>query len=380
MTTNTKNYWAYDESLLDEIPKEVKIIRASEFDPFYLQIMLSKIGLGKLYQKIKDRFFIPDEKIGWIPFAYHKGVKELTTRKYDLIFSTSPTPCAHIIALKLNKRFGIPWICDFRDFWTRHPYYKYKNQKRESKETKLEDSFIYNADRTTCAFNSIIQKWSSNFIKLIERNIHVIYNGFDDDQTPKEKSKKDSLYLTITYTGSFYGAYNPYHFLEALKQLKDGNEEIIDRIRIQFIGNIEENIKIRVNEYKLGIIIKTFIPQSDLLAEIEYTDLLLLIMPDNSQLPGKVFSYMAIYKPIFAIIPDSEIKTILKKSNLGFFADPSSLNSIKNELLRIYNLWNNNKLQVNPNFDYIQQFHRRNLTKQLVSVFNTVVSNNKTKK
>jgi len=373
LTTNTKNYWAYDDSLLDEVPKEVKIIRASEFDPFYLHIILSKIGLGKLYQIIKDRFFIPDEKIGWIPFAYHKAVKELKKQKYDLIFSTSPTPCAHIIALKLKKRFGIPWVCDFRDFWTKHPYYKYKSQRREVREMELERTFIISANKTICAFKSIIQKWSANSTKFRNINVQVVYNGFDDNQIPTVKSSKNSDYLNIIYTGSFYGAYNPFIFLSALRQLKKENEDIFTIIRVQFIGNIEENIKMKVNEYKLGIIIKTFIPQPEILAEIEYADLLLLIMPDNSQLPGKVFSYMATYKPIFAIIPDCETKSILKKSNLGFFADPSSVDSIKNELLRIYNLWNNNKLQVKPNLDYIQQFHRRNLTQQLSSVFNSVV-------
>ena len=92
LTTNSKTSWAYDYELLKEIPSDVKILRAPEINLFYLQVFLSKIGLSKLYRKLKDHFFIPDEKIGWLPLAYNQAIKELKKEKYDLIFSTSPTP------------------------------------------------------------------------------------------------------------------------------------------------------------------------------------------------------------------------------------------------------------------------------------------------
>jgi len=372
VTTNTRNYWAYDESLLNEVPKEVKIIRTCEFDPFYLHILLSKIGLGKLYQKIKDLFLIPDEKIGWIPFAYRMAKKELKKQKYDLIFSTSPTPCAHIIALKLKKRFGIPWICDIRDYWTTHFTYPYKKTHREQLENHIEQTFFKFADHITTVSQGVKKDFSST---RPPSPISVITNGFD---TENNLSIKKSLKFRILYTGSFYGHYNPKIFLQALKQSIQRDVSLQKTIDLLFIGNYPQEITELYQTYKAHFSINWtgFKSPGELEQEFLSANILLLILPSEEHyqayLPAKLFTYMAKQIPIFAIIPEGEAKEILKISNLGFFANPNSLEDITQKILHLYKLWKTNQLHVQPNKAYINQFHRRNLTKQLVDIFEEV--------
>jgi len=104
---------------------------------------------------------------------------------------------------------------------------------------------------------------------------------------------------------------------------------------------------------------------------------LLTILPGEahykSYLPAKMFTYLPKQKPILAIVPEGETKNILVQSGLGFCANPNSQKEIEFQILNLYNQWKTSQLTVNANIKYIQQFHRRNLTKQLAKVFNQIV-------
>jgi len=377
ITTNTKNYWAYDEELLKEVPPEVKIIRVSEIDPFYLQLFLSKIGLGKLYQKIKDRFFIPDEKIGWIPFAYRKAARELKRQQYDLIFSTSPTPCANIIALKLKKKFGIPWVVDYRDLWTLNPEYSFlKNSKRFKRESQTERIISQ-----LCNFQVHVTKGNlnsiHNYFNLDMKHLKLIYNGYDTSTKviPIEKKQKD--YLKFVYTGTFYGIRNPISILNAISEIAKTEPEIAYSLHFQFIGKSDTDIINKATSLGISKLIShtNYLARSKIDKIYQKTDVSVLIIPCGQShiLTSKIFDYLQIKKPILAIISNGEAKEILQKSNLGFCADPNSPEDIKRQILNLYQLWKTDQLHVQPNHKYIQQFHRRILTKQLASVFNSVV-------
>lgn len=377
LTTNTKNYWAYDESLMNEIPEAVKIIRAGELDPFYLQVILSKIGLGKLYQKIKDRFFIPDEKIGWIPFAYRKAVKELRKRKYDLIFSTSPTPCAHIIGMKLKKIFKIPWVTDYRDLWTLNPEYPYSiNSKRFMRESAKERAIARISDTQIHVTRGNINSTYDHYLNNSKR-LDLIYNGFDIPTNISYTTTENPQDLHFVYTGTFYGERNPKALLQAISNLSFQNPQISSRLFFQFVGKsnvdiINESKKLDIHDrvqYSLNM------KRSDIDLLYQKANILVLIIPKNQDhiLTSKIFDYLIVKKPILAIIPDGEAKEILQKADLGFFANPDSPEDIKNQILHLYHLRKADQLHVEPNMEYIQQFHRRNLTKQLAEVFNSLV-------
>ena len=377
ITTNTKNYWAYDETLLEEVPKGVKIIRAGELNPFYLQIVLSKFGLTSLYQLIKDKLFIPDEKIGWIPFAYLQAKRETKRDKYDLIFSTSPTPCAHLIAYRLKKETGLPWIADYRDLWTLNPEYHYVDSIRFKKEFQLERSSISLSDAIISVTKGNQSEVQKEF-HIKKKKLSLIYNGFDISNTEKNNNRysNSSAQFVITYTGTFYGSRNPDQFLKALFLIKLQNEDIFRSFQINFYGKSDYNIIRKARQLKMEKIINYvyFIPSTEITSVYATTDILLLIIPGNEKyiLTSKIFDYLSTRKPILALTPDGEAKQILQKSGLGYFADPNDVEDIKNQILNLYNLWKLNQLHPKTNKEFINQFHRRKLTEKLAIIFNKV--------
>ena len=378
ITTNTKTSWAYDNELLKEIPPEVKIIRAPELNLFYLHVILSKIGLGKLYRRFKDRWFIPDDKIGWLPFAYYQGRKELKKQHYDLIFSTSPTPCAHLIAMRLKKRFCLPWVADYRDHWTLNPEYPFAFQThRAIRERQTEKQWHSEADQIIVVTHGNATDIHTHF-QIDSGKINLIYNGFDNVTRSNEPFPSVDPLFRLLYSGTFYGNRNPDVILRALSLLIQEMPELTNRIKMHFIGKSDYDIQRKSLQYGISSCVEylPYLSRSELTTYYDLCAALLFIIPSDQShvITSKLFDYLALCKPILSLIPDGEAKQILQTSNLGFFADPNSPEDIKNQILHLYHLWQTGRLAVNPNLDFIQQFHRRQLTESLAYIFNQTLN------
>jgi len=374
LTTNSKTSWAYDNELQKEIPSNIEIIRSPEINLFYLQVLLSRMGLNKLYQSLKDHLFIPDEKIGWLPLAYYQAIKELKKEKYDLIFSTSPTICAHIIALKLKRKFNLPWVCDFRDYWTMHFTYRHKKTARGKYEQQLEHSFFQNADRIITVSGGVKRDFLAAYPDSV---IRVITNGYDGGGV---SGIRKSTEFKILYTGSFYGHYNPALFLSAVQKAVEEQPTLKRALRLFFAGNYPPDIKMMFAKYQESFTIDyvNFMSPNQLEKEYLSAAILLLILPADKHyktyLPAKLFSYLNKSHPVFAVIPDGEAKSLLQKSNIGFFANPNSADDIKNQIITLYQLWRSGNLKVEPNDNFIRKFQRRHLTESLAIIFNQLLN------
>ncbi len=374
ISTKTSNYWAYDPGLLDEIPRDVEVIRTTEIDPFYLQWLLSKMSAPALYDIIRDRYLMPDEKIGWVPSALRQAKRQLRQRHYDLVFSSSPTPCAHRIAMQLKRRFRLPWVADYRDQWTTNPEYPYKNTRRALRESALENKMNSLADK-------IISVTQGNLDDLYRQRVPatklaLIYNGFDGDiQASGAPEKSDKL--VISYTGTFYGDRNPHNLLKALCRLLREQPMIGDELKILFYGKSDFDIPgfRRANHLEKMVEWQASVPLHELTPVYASSHVFLLIIPENEPniLTSKLFDYLRFQKPVLALVPDGEARHILERSGLGYFAPPDSVDLIKAQLLRIYQQWKSGQLNPAPNSTYIEQFHRKNLTRQLVEIFESLL-------
>jgi hypothetical protein len=120
LTVKNGEYPAYDKSLKNDIPPECKVYTTKSIEPFKLYkkftgmaeneaIPVATLTENKKNWKkrlaywIRLNLFIPDAKIGWIPFAVKAGKKIIQEEKPDIILSSSPPPTVHLIAKKLAK-------------------------------------------------------------------------------------------------------------------------------------------------------------------------------------------------------------------------------------------------------------------------------------
>jgi hypothetical protein len=132
-TVENANYPKEDASLIDEIPKGVKVIKQPIWEPtdlmFWKQQHHQKKDISNstnngLLSFIRGNFFTPDPKIFWVKPSVKFLESYLNEHKVDAIISTGPPHSMHLIADKLHQKTNIRWLADFRDPWSNLYYNK----------------------------------------------------------------------------------------------------------------------------------------------------------------------------------------------------------------------------------------------------------------
>lgn len=367
-----------DETLLQEIPEGMEVIRTRAYD------FESMKGIMKYPGKIMARkILIPDGAAVWYKLSVKKAKKYLENHKIDVIYSTSFPYSDHLMALQIKKAFPeLPWVVDFRDEWMNNPYLLDKpyNSLRMKIEKKMESNVIAMADRVIVN-TPVMMK---NFIKVYKEHEHkftCIPNGFDREDFMDYKSsgdKKRNDKLTFTYTGMLYGRRKPDLFLECVRELINKNVIRENEICLKFIGNFLPGYFDTLNEkFKLETVITVYgyMPHKECIGQLLQSDVLLLIEgagPGGEAFyTGKLFEYMNAGRPIVAVIPGKGVAAdLIRESKTGYVADCDDKEQILNMLNDIIQLWKKDKLEYNPDYKVINRYERRNQTGDLAVLLN----------
>lgn len=394
LTVANGEYPAIDESLAKDIPEGCKAYKTKALDPnmFYRKFtgMKSdeKIPVANLAQKnvswkkklsnwIRLNLFIPDAKIGWIPYAVKQGKKVIKEEKPDLIFSSSPPPTVHLIAKKLARWSGIKWVADFRDPWTKIHYLQNQkfNPMSKRRNEKLERLVIAKCDKATCV--------SNNFVNLITENqkdkFEIITNGYDSETDSSVKNLTSDEVFKILYIGGL--TWNRYYksFFIWLKELFENGSLDAGKVRIQLAGSIEPSIKNEIEEIFGGLNIldiQGYLPHGDAVQLMSEANLLLLFMEQvegyEGHIPGKLFEYISTQNRILGLgNTEGESAQILEETQTGRIISPENEQEIKKQIISEFCRWKNGE-RSKTDFAEIEQYSRKQLTKQLATLFDTL--------
>ncbi|MGE5701330.1 MAG: glycosyltransferase family 4 protein [Clostridia bacterium] len=358
-----------DPSLLEQIPDTVRIVRAKELkllpkggaaaaapakqgetavpaSPSFLT-RLKKAVFG-LLKKAKPYLLIPDDQIVWYPNAVKAGQELMHQEPFDVIFSTSGPVTNHLVAKKLAEHSGCKWVADFRDPWTQNMH-QTGIAWRERLEERLEAGVMASADAITTVTATFAEMFRQKHGGRIKR-LELIYNGFDradfaDLQPQFEVADK----FHAVYAGILYQKRNPRLLLEAVKELIDEGKVEQDDILFSFAGVFDypgytEN---RDCVERLGlqqqVRILGNLKHKQALGLMKSGDALLLIgdvSPDaGAYIPGKLYEYMGIGRPILALNMAGEATEIIREFALGQVCDPRDKAEIKAAYLSLYQAW-----------------------------------------
>ena len=391
LTVKNGEYPAIDETLGKDISENCIVYKTNSLEPnnFYKKLtgmkkdekipvaVLSEKNPGwkkKIANWIRLNLFIPDAKIGWIPFAVKQGKKIINEHKPDIIFSSSPPPTVHLIAKKLAKWSGLKWVADFRDPWTDIDYY-YKNTRLTfaTKDDIKKEKLVLEKATEVITVGSVLSK---RLNVKINRSYHILPNGYDQEDFTSLKSQHSECEFTILYVGNTGNERDPYVLFKCLRQLGRENQIDLTKIKILFIGNISENIKKHTIEFKeLKINCLGYMDYRNTLNYILNSNILLLLInniPDNKGIiTSKIFNYLQSGNFILGIGPkDGDASEILKKTNCGkMYNYDEDLSQI---ILEQIKNWGNGKKQ-NVNNEAIKQYTRKKLTEKLVNIFEKLV-------
>jgi len=334
-----------DHSLLSEVPEGVAVHRVNSLRSIVLRLLH---GFS----------ILPDDKVGWIPFALSKGRQLIKQGKIDVLISRSQPPSSHLAALRLKSLTGLPWIANFSDPWAQSPYVRYPNSLVKRFNEYLERKVILRADRLTFTTGQTKLLMVNKYKTLDPDKIMVVPNSYDPSGFTGEKITNDKF--TITYAGSFYNIRSPEPLFKAL-QLLNSEENITGKIEVKLIGSIG-SFRHLISEYGLENIVRVIdtIPREDALARLYGSDVLLSVDAPSQQpsvfLPSKLVEYLPMGKPILAITPEGASADLVRLTKTGIVVSPDNVEEIKDTIKKYYNSYLDSTLEITPDWDEIRKY------------------------
>ena len=386
-TVDNPSYPINDTSLESEIPLGLEVLKQPIFEP---NSLLSIFGnnkkkesagflnpnptlLGRFFQYVRANYFIPDARKFWIKPSVKFLSNYLKNNEIDVLITTGPPHSMHIIGLVLRDKFKIKWISDFRDPWTEIDYFQQLplTKKANKKHHQLEQEVLEKSDMVIVVGETMKKK----FLKH-NHNIEVLTNGFDSYENSLT-IELDSNF-SITHVGLMNADRNPTILWEVLYEISSENIDFKNNLRIKFIGKIDDTVIQDIQVFNPKNIVR--IPYLDHEEVRKYqasSQVLLLsinqVLSAKGIITGKIFEYLQAKRPILGIGPeDGDAAAILKKTNAGNILGFNNKVELKAAVLKLYKDFKEEKLFVKS--INIEQFHRKNITRQLAQVIKKVVS------
>jgi len=344
------------------------------YNPNYRDRLILKYGLRSwvLYRKFITLLYTILQYL-FFPFDNRKGIYDaadnyIKEHKPDYIIATGEPFILFRYASKLSKKHSIPWIADYRDYWSKD--FNLNNHIETMLYTffytPIEKHFVKSASLITTVGPLIQNLQKALFPK---KKIEIILNGYFEDEYPKntiENQRQETF--NIVFGGTIY-LFNPVEiFLEGLAICTQNGE--CQKIRATFYGsNFELAQKERIQKNSIGI--ENHIKMTDRLTRNElyseyYKASCLLIFANQQMIPGKLLEYLPINKKILMAGKDNGfMEQIITDTNTGIIC--STAQEIAEALKSMYKEWETTG-SVKCQSRNIEEYSRRFQTQKLANL------------
>ena len=334
LTVRAGAYPHLDPAMLAEVPPGVEVVRTAAPDPFALygratgrsrgEAVAARTGTVGASERPAERaarwlranVFVPDARVGWVPFAVARALRLHRRAPFDAVLTTGPPHSAHLVGLAL-RRAGLPWLADFRDPWTQIHYTGALGRTRAAGrlDRALERAVLRAAD----AVVTVSEPLRRDLLALVpEARVSVVRNGFDPADFAGEPPPAADGRFELTYVGSLYAV--PHALLDAAARLRGA----MPALRLRFVGSVPDGFAAAVEARGLGGIVaaEPAVPHADAVGAMRRAALLLLVVEPWSYaagvVPGKTFEYLASRRPTLGLgPPDGEAAHILRDTGGG---------------------------------------------------------------
>ncbi len=381
-TPENPELMAVDASLEKQVPAEAEVIKAPITEPYTwykrftgkksdarLQTaFLKEDGGGPTWKEnmanwVRSNFFIPDARVWWVKPSVTRLLAYLKDHPVDVIVTTGSPHSLHLIGRELKKRTGTPWVADFRDPWTNIDFYGQLKLTKwaDAKQHKLERAVLTEAD----AVLTVSWTWAGELRAIGGRNVEVVTNGFDPDDLPTPPAKVDEEW-SLVHVGSISATRNVPELWKALAGRIARDAEFRSCFKLRLIGGVDHTVQRDLDSAGLGPYIERIgqVDHIEALRHMQRARTLLLPVNDTPNvggfLPAKVFEYLAVQRPIFAVAPlDADIVRVLGKGHRVVpRGDVAAMRSAVDALF-------SDAAVISTD---ISSYHRRSLTAQLAGV------------
>jgi glycosyltransferase involved in cell wall biosynthesis len=339
-----------------EVPARTVVHRTRNRSPRSLrpneELARARGRVGRVARKARlapRRLLLPDLHIGWAIDAVPEARRIVAEHDIDVIVSTSPPETAHVIAARVARQSGVPWVADFRDSWLDLPHLRLDRASVRMKHRANRRI----AERTVGRAHALTTVSAPLAADLRRRHphvpVHVVGNGVDLHDVTRAAERAPQLRAAdertrgrflILYTGNFFGRQSPRVLLDALERLVADDPTLPDRVVMRFVGGLKpiDNARIDASDLLRSIVDRVpFLAHEDVLAWQHAADLLLLyVAPGRGSegvYTGKVFEYVASNTPVLALAPaDNVAAQLVREADAGLVVAPDDVGAVATAL------------------------------------------------
>jgi glycosyltransferase involved in cell wall biosynthesis len=378
LTLRESLYPAKDEGLLGDVPPQAVVHRTYALDSArHLAIQGRHLAL----------LTVPDRFISWLPFGVARGLRVIRQSGIRLLYSTSPPPTTHLIAVVLKALTGLPWVADFRDPWVEEGFYPLPGTLRYHIETTLEQYVIRRADRLTVTTPYLQREFIARYPQLTPETVQVIYNGYDETDFQQVQSPVRSAQFEILHAGLVTPEFrDPRPLLQAVTSLIADGSLPRREVRITFLGGDayvhSQAFAALVTQLDLEDVVSVcgrVSHQAALQRQGQAAVLLLLQASDDTRslIPAKAFEYLRIGRPILVLTLAGATADLMQGMGSCYVVSPADQDGLRRAVLMLYTLWQQSPHGAQVSRP-IQHYERSHLTVKLAHLFGQLAAQDPT--
>jgi glycosyltransferase involved in cell wall biosynthesis len=327
---------------------------------------------------LRDWFQFPDAYGGWLVPALWRGYRVMKAEKVDVIYSTAPSPVAHMIAMGLKKLTGCAWVADFRDPWEclfpDTVYIEGEHALRQRAEVAVAEKVVRRADLVIANTARLCSAFYDRFPDLPRQKFVTIPNGFDSDDFTGVATRPDpGGVFTIAHLGTFFDTLrSPDEVLVAIRELVDAGEVDPQKLRVKLVG---------CGPYRkhaapyLEVIPR--VAHHESLEMMAQSHVLLLLQQSPKyflQVPAKTYEYMATGQWILTVAGEGATRDTVAGLPNGIVVTPGRADELKAAILKLYRAHLAGSLYPAPAArECVNRFSRKEQTRTLACHFSRLL-------
>ena len=391
-----------DETLLGELPDAVRVERAWSLEPTRAVAAMRRLrgrrrhggaegasgggggggtrgytSLSRVGIRFVQAFFIPDEKVGWTPWAVRTAARVHTERPVDVVLASGPPFSAYGVAWRVARRIGVPWVADLRDpivggyFFRPHtPLHAWLMRRYEAKVARRAAWVVTASEGFTA---ELVRRYPE-----VRERIATITNGFDpDDFAGVERAAHEGFVLA--YVGTFQGTVRPDALLEAIASLREQGAAVMDDLHVRLVGALDPETGEAIEARGLAGLVERvgYVPHAEAVREMCSADVLFEVRgPERESagmIPGKLLEYLASGTPVLALLArESVAAEILARAGAAEIVAPDDVTGVAAALERLHARWRDGTLPVSDP-DVAAEFDRSRLVARYSEILERVI-------
>jgi hypothetical protein len=374
LTVKDIRYHAYDPSLMDEL-EGVTVRRAGSLEPLRLNWLLGwrppaapppaasfaeleeaargapapVSAASRFYRAVSNWLFQPDEQVLWWPFAAARALRLARERPYDVVLTTSPPESCHLVGGRLKRATGCRWVADFRDMWSGHHLRKGLWPVGRWINKRMEERVLNEADGVVANTAAMAEYFRGRGIAAA--NVLTLPNGFDPADFGAPFAKTDEEDFVVVHNGSFRGGRRAATFFRGFAAARERDAEFASRAKLYLLGinraddlDVADRLGLGDAVFRVG-----YVRHAGAMRACRGADLLALVMSAEegpALVPGKLYEYLGLGRPILAAVPRGETRDILDRTTRGaVVCPPDDAAVFAGALLSVFGRWRGGDFQ-----------------------------------